>query len=262
MNKTKIEAVCNSANTRFISESLSGYPKYKYLPQWLDNKSIYLTRERTNTNPNHRIYKRGTIVYIDFGVNVGYELSGNHFAIVLNNKDNSRNGVLCVVPISSKNKNNYVPVGKIIEIQSIKHFVSQSDKTKEHLRVFVLSAMKKGFLKSEPSDTVRKIIENGPPLSDEEIEKKANKLGFDLHSSESAEKIIDNFILEAEANKKVFDVYKRYTKDSFAMPLNIQTVSKNRIRQINKFDPAGKIKAPYDVLNKIDNAVAANFTKI
>ncbi|HAP8019376.1 TPA: type II toxin-antitoxin system PemK/MazF family toxin, partial [Enterococcus faecium] len=59
-------------------------------------------------NKNYRVYKRGTIVYVDFGVNVGYELSGNHFAIVLNNKDNSKNGVVCVVPISSKKKSNYV----------------------------------------------------------------------------------------------------------------------------------------------------------
>ena len=41
-------------------------------------------------NKNYRVYKRGTIVYVDFGVNVGYELSGNHFAIVLTELGRSR----------------------------------------------------------------------------------------------------------------------------------------------------------------------------
>ncbi|HBK5318347.1 TPA: type II toxin-antitoxin system PemK/MazF family toxin, partial [Enterococcus faecium] len=97
-------------------------------------------------NKNYRVYKRGTIVYVDFGVNVGYELSGNHFAIVLNNKDNSKNGVVCVVPISSKKKSNYVSVGKILEVASIKQFISQADKLKEKLRIIILLSLNRGII--------------------------------------------------------------------------------------------------------------------
>ena len=42
---------------------------------------------------------------INFGTNVGYELSGNHFAVVINQDDNYRNGVVTVIPLTSKEKN-------------------------------------------------------------------------------------------------------------------------------------------------------------
>lgn len=45
------------------------------------------------------------------------------------------------------------------------------------------------------------------------------------------------------------------------MPLSIQTVSKDRIRKINKFDPSGNIKAPKDVMIRIDEAIMKNYTK-
>ena len=45
------------------------------------------------------------------------------------------------------------------------------------------------------------------------------------------------------------------------MPLNIQTISKNRIRRINQFDPSGNMSAPATVLDEIDEAIKKKFTK-
>ena len=54
-----------------------------------------------NTKPT-----RGQIVRVKFGVNIGSEFSGDHYAIVISKKDTMSNPVLHVIPITSK-KHNY-----------------------------------------------------------------------------------------------------------------------------------------------------------
>ncbi|HFN2847606.1 TPA: type II toxin-antitoxin system PemK/MazF family toxin, partial [Enterococcus faecium] len=262
VKKEEIEAACNQANVRFIGEALSGYPKYKYLHNWLQSKSFYLNKERCMPNKNYRVYKRGTIVYVDFGVNVGYELSGNHFAIVLNNKDNSKNGVVCVVPISSKKKSNYVSVGKILEVASIKQFISQADKLKEKLRIIILLSLNRGIIdESDLNSFIKDIEAKGEKLSVEEVEKRAVKHNLVCETREQVIKEIKSLSEDMVKYQKVFNCYKKYTQESYVMPLNIQTISKNRIRRINKFDPSGNMKAPGNVLNEVDESLKKYFTK-
>lgn len=86
---------------RFVSKSKN--IKFKYLPEWVLSEANYFEKEIMSPTKNHKIYKRGSLVFIDFGINVGNELSGNHFAIVLNKFDSFKNGVLTVIPVSSKN---------------------------------------------------------------------------------------------------------------------------------------------------------------
>lgn len=75
--------------------------KFKYLDCWVLSKSNYLlNNDRVYTN-NKKVFNRGALINVDFGVNVGTELSGNHFAIVLNKKDSRKNDKLTVIPLSS-----------------------------------------------------------------------------------------------------------------------------------------------------------------
>ncbi|MEG0732359.1 MAG: type II toxin-antitoxin system PemK/MazF family toxin [Vagococcus sp.] len=254
--------ICHEANKKFINEALSGYDKFKYLPYWLKNKSNYLERERISPPRSQKIYKRGSIIYVDFGINVGNELSGNHFAIVLNNTDNARNGVLSVVPISSKDKKSYIEVGKIIEIPSIKHFVSHADKIESEMKCLLTALIDKRLIQDEHlSGELREIYKNGNPMSPEDAVKKMEDSGIKWDDENSVLRKINSLEEERKAYRKVFLAYQKYSKNSFVMPLSIQTISKDRIRQINKFDPSGKIKSPVDVMIKIDNAIIKNYTK-
>ena len=81
--------------------------KFAYLDGWLLKESKLLLEETSKFENNkerqtYKTYKRGTIIKVDFGVNLGSEMSQVHFAIVLNNYDNPRNNVLTVVPLTSK----------------------------------------------------------------------------------------------------------------------------------------------------------------
>lgn len=48
---------------------------------------------------------------VEFSPSMGSEIKGKHLAIVLTKNDSPNNGVLTVIPLSSKNKPYYVPIG-------------------------------------------------------------------------------------------------------------------------------------------------------
>lgn len=62
-------------------------------------------------------YKRGQIVLIDFSPSMGSELRGKHFAIVITKKDSPNNGILTVIPLSSKEKPYYLDIGNFVSKQ-------------------------------------------------------------------------------------------------------------------------------------------------
>lgn len=75
--------------------------KFKKLSQWLFSYTKYLIFEE-NFEPQKLInYKRGDIVKANFGFNVGNELGGVHYAVVLDNNNSHSSGTLTVVPLSS-----------------------------------------------------------------------------------------------------------------------------------------------------------------
>ena len=79
--------------------------KYKnaaLLTYWLNNYLNYLKAEHT-FNPRFSInYKRGQIVYVNFGYRIGSELGGCHYAIVLDVKSSIKNSQVTVIPMKSK----------------------------------------------------------------------------------------------------------------------------------------------------------------
>lgn len=67
---------------------------------WLDTQNNYLKWE-TNFDPKRlKKYKRGDIVFVHFGFNVGAEFGGLHYAVVVK-KDSKSSPMLNVVPLSS-----------------------------------------------------------------------------------------------------------------------------------------------------------------
>lgn len=79
--------------------------KYKnaaILTYWLFDYLRYLQMEDT-FNPRFNIsYRRGQIVYANFGYRIGSELGGCHYAIVLDVKNSKTNSQVTVVPLKSK----------------------------------------------------------------------------------------------------------------------------------------------------------------
>lgn len=85
-----------------------------------------------NVKPKYfKRYGRGRIIRVRFGVNVGSEFSGDHFAIVISKNDTAFNPVLHVIPITSKKHKSCINIGKILvdenKINNLKEQYSNSD---------------------------------------------------------------------------------------------------------------------------------------
>ncbi len=80
-------------------------PKYlkkaNLLSYWLESFSDYI-REETIFNPKELLsYKRGDVIKVNFGFNVGSEHGGLHYAVVLDNNNLQSSPVVTVIPLSS-----------------------------------------------------------------------------------------------------------------------------------------------------------------
>lgn len=76
--------------------------KFNKMSKWLKAYKNYLEFEE-KFNPKKLIkYSRGSVIKVNLGFNVGNELGGVHFAVVLDNNNSKSSGTVTVVPLSSK----------------------------------------------------------------------------------------------------------------------------------------------------------------
>lgn len=74
------------------------------ISDWIFVWADYLKYEKTFKPDRLRIYRRGEIVHVNFGFNIGNELGGPHYAVVLDTYNSRGNGCVVVAPISSLKK--------------------------------------------------------------------------------------------------------------------------------------------------------------
>jgi len=116
MNSVKIKDKIDTACDNFKVAYNSNNQKFNKLDDWLEKESnIFVGETKTHiTKDTYFKYQQGQILKIDFGVNIGSELSHTHFAIVLNDDDNILADSITVLPISSKKGYKRVPLGNIL----------------------------------------------------------------------------------------------------------------------------------------------------
>ena len=101
-NKKSAIRALNDLLEKCISDSTpASLKKADLLSYWIKDYSKYLQYEDSFDSSRLPRYKRGSIVRVNFGFNVGKEFGGLHLAVVMDN-DNKRNAdVITVVPLSS-----------------------------------------------------------------------------------------------------------------------------------------------------------------
>lgn len=89
-----LELYINNPNKKYLK-------KADLLSYWLENFIDYI-KDETTFNPQELIsYKRGDVIKLNFGFNVGSEHGGLHYAVVLDNNNLHSSPVVTVVPLSS-----------------------------------------------------------------------------------------------------------------------------------------------------------------
>lgn len=79
--------------------------KSNLLSYWITDFSNYHDMERTFDTTKLKSFNRGDIIKANLGFNIGHELGGLHYCIVLTKHDNPRSDTLNVIPLSSKKTN-------------------------------------------------------------------------------------------------------------------------------------------------------------
>lgn len=146
--KDKTEKVMNEKDENYIYTNVVNYTLPNYvITQYTFNKSNkaikniikknYNLKENKYTFNNPKIsiddvkllmkyilFKRGNVIWLDFGFNIGNEFGGMHPAVILKNFDND----LFVVPISSKKPPEYLKIEQDLKDKKINEFESQKRK--------------------------------------------------------------------------------------------------------------------------------------
>lgn len=128
--KDKTEIIENEKDEEFINNNiiqytLKNYKVDKYTYERLDRKLKNIVNDNYTLENNNYIFnnmnigkndvmllakkvlfKRGNVVWIDFGFNIGNEFGGMHPAIILKNFNNE----LFVLPVSSKKPREYIKI--------------------------------------------------------------------------------------------------------------------------------------------------------
>lgn len=182
----------NRLDLSFIKHiELEEYKKSELLAYWIYDYAIYHDEEKTFNIAKSGVYSRGDVIKVNLGFNIGNELGGLHYCVVLNKYDNMRNGALNVIPLTSrKDDKRYdsssVNIGK--ELYNI--FQEKIKKEKQKLNQ-ILNELDK--------------IDNIPISIKKMIEKEENYI------------------------KKMEEEISKMKKDSIALINQITTISKQRI---------------------------------
>lgn len=81
------------------------YKKSNLLAYWIKDFAQYHDDEKFFSPTSLKHFKRGDIVKANLGFNIGNELGGLHYCVVINNNDNINSGTLNVIPLSSAKEN-------------------------------------------------------------------------------------------------------------------------------------------------------------
>ena len=110
-----------------------------------DNKYIFnnqeISIEDTKLLMKYVLFKRGNVIWIDFGFNIGNEFGGMHPAVILKNFEKD----LFVLPISSKKPIEYIRIEK--EFEQGKITIEESKKQKKELTEIIELDKINGFKK-------------------------------------------------------------------------------------------------------------------
>lgn len=109
--------------------------KFDSFEAWEYTKSKRLLYEiGLDKNKKYMRYPRGSIIKVDFGVNIGSEFSEQHFAITLSKRDKIYDNSLIVLPLTSKKHKNTINLGRLISNGYIESLQLQVEKLQSELK--------------------------------------------------------------------------------------------------------------------------------
>ena len=183
-------------NNTIISD-MNLLDKFNHFEDSKLDESKTLLYEVTKKPKCFKRYSRGSIVRVKFGVNIGSEFSGDHFAIVISKKDTMMSSTLHVIPITSKKHLKNIYIGNILYSQDqIDLFEKELESNIEEKEKKKINVCLKYYKKRKELDSYA-CIDHIKTISKISICKLINKYDYlpNLKVSSEQMKVLDNEII-------------------------------------------------------------------
>lgn len=238
-NKKEAIKALNQMLESFINNPTRKYLKKAHLISYWIKDYVQMLNFENKFEPTKNIaYKRGNIVKLNFGFNIGSEYGGLHYGIVLDKKNDHNSPVVTVIPLTSIKDNstihpNSVELGnELYKSLKLKYdTISKALKDEQQEILQTIAAV------SSLVDLAEKTLENSKVKEDfYELETGLDEVEKYLDTAEKIDALWKEKQQHNEAQQeylnKIGEEISRMKKGSIALVNQITTVSKIRI-----FDP-------------------------
>lgn len=127
--KTKHIKLIKAHNNNITISDMNLKDKFAEFEHSKLDESETLLYEINKKPQRFKRYSRGQIVKIKFGVNIGSEFSGDHYAITISKKDTMMSPILHVIPLTSKKHNYNIKINNVLynknEIDKMKNLANK-----------------------------------------------------------------------------------------------------------------------------------------
>lgn len=259
---TKAEKSINTLLTTYAnSADPKKVKKAKLLSYWLYDYARLLKKEDTFSPASVKKLKRGDIIQIHLGFNLGSEEGGLHYAVVVSNFIPATSDVITIIPLSSK-KEGYKPVRYNIDLgntlydqlntkymEAYNTAETQLNQSKEILQNLYLQ--RNNLIETLLTDSVRENLTQTDTADLAQI----------MKTIDEKEKLKQSLEEDFNTIQKIQTEIARMKSGSIALVGQITTVSKLRIyNPLNKTDSLHGIKLSPAELNLIDEKLKELFT--
>ena len=227
--------------------------KTKRLGSSMGNYATQLERDVKGHRRRNPVFKHGTLVYVDFGINYGSEFSSYHYAITLTKNDTKKNNTITVVPLTSKEGKQNLKLNSSISgdlaLYTLNNTIERNDR--------IIEATEKSLDITE--DLIERYKQAEETKNNEEldnIQEKLNQLNTLNQKINSLQRPVD------DAKKRVGKYIKDLDKDTYIKIDAITTIDKNKIfKRKDDLDPLTKVCVSDKVLELIEEGIKNLFFK-
>lgn len=239
-NKKEAIKSLNKLLEVYINDSsITHLKKAHLISYWLKDYVRFIGFEEKFDPTKNIAYKRGDIIKLNFGFNIGSEYGGLHYGIVLDNKNDHHSPVVTVIPLTSIKEtkpihDNSVELGnEIYRLLKLKYDTISKSLKDEETEISEMIALFRTFVDLAEAT----LDETGKcEAGSEDYNQKLIDVRKYLDGANKLEKMWKNKenhnILEQEYLSKIGEEISRMKEGSIALVNQITTISKIRI-----FDP-------------------------
>jgi hypothetical protein len=210
------------------------------LSYWIEDWSVFLDFESHFSPASLRKYKRGEIVKVHLGFNVGSEEGGLHYAVVIDKNNSLHSPVLTIIPLTSVK-----PQTDTSRLRRGNVFLGNELFTSLNAKVIALQRL---------TDTERKHIH--------ELIEQRNEQNVPESELDSIGKRLNELNRECELLQRTKKEISKMKSGSIALVSQVRTISKIRIYDPKtNYDVLSNIKLSNEKLDLIDSELIALYTR-